>query len=121
MTFALTPSADQRFAPLKSVPSTITDTAKEASGFYKALGDATRLEILYLVFTTKTSRVSANALAHALDISAPTVTHHMKKLIAAKLITREQCGKWAYFSIHPVHADTVAAIFTQSDSHKKSI
>lgn len=107
-------ATEQRFAPLKSVPSRITDIAEEASDFYKALGDTTRLEILYLIFTTKSSRVSANALAHTLNISAPTVTHHMKKLIAANLVNREQCGKWAYFSINSAHIDTVAEIFAHS-------
>ncbi|ALC04944.1 ArsR family transcriptional regulator [Corynebacterium deserti GIMN1.010] len=102
---------ESSFAPLKTVPTRIASIAEEASEFYKALGDTTRLEILYLIFITKNSRVSANALAHSLNISAPTVTHHMKKLISAKLVTREQCGKWAYFSINSAHADTVAEIF----------
>ncbi|BAU94849.1 ArsR family transcriptional regulator [Corynebacterium suranareeae] len=105
--------SEPRFAPLKSVPRRITDIAENASDFYKALGDTTRLEILYLIYTTKNARVSANALARTLKISAPTVTHHMKKLISANLVTREQCGKWAYFSIHAAHVDTVAEIFAR--------
>ena len=104
-------TAEPSFSPLKDIPSSISDLAAEASEFYKALGDTTRLEILYLIYSTKKSRVSANALAQSLEISAPTVTHHMKKLIASNLVIREQCGKWAFFSIHPNHADTVAEIF----------
>ena len=35
----------------------------------------------------------------------------MKKLISANLVTREQVGKWAYHSLHPDNAATVAKIF----------
>lgn len=79
--------------------------------FFKSLADPTRLSILYLIATHPDGRVSSNALAQALGISAPTVTHHMKKLVSARLVTREQVGKWAYHSLHPDNADTVAKIF----------
>jgi ArsR family transcriptional regulator len=38
-------------------------------------------------------------LIEPLGLSQPTVSHHMKKLLDAGLVTREQRGKWAYFSL----------------------
>ena len=36
-----------------------------------------------------------------LGISQPTVSHHMKKLVDAGLLTREQKGRWAHYSVVP--------------------
>ena len=33
------------------------------------------------------------------NLSQPTVSHHMKLLVDAGLITREQRGKWAYYRL----------------------
>ena len=33
-------------------------------------------------------------------LAQPTVSHHMKKLLDAGLVEREQRGKWAYFSLN---------------------
>lgn len=98
-------------SPPEHLSSDILHHAEKTSVFFKSLADPTRLSILYLIATHPDGRVSSNALAQALGISAPTVTHHMKKLISAHLVTREQVGKWAYHSLHPANADTVAKIF----------
>ena len=37
----------------------------------------------------------------ALELSQPTVSHHLKKLTEVGLLEREQRGKWAYFSLKP--------------------
>ena len=38
-------------------------------------------------------------LTAPVKLSQPTVSHHMKTLVDAGLITREQRGKWAYYRI----------------------
>ena len=38
-------------------------------------------------------------IAEELGISQPTVSHHLKKLVDAGLLTREQRGKWAHYSV----------------------
>ncbi|MBD4432188.1 metalloregulator ArsR/SmtB family transcription factor, partial [Xanthomonas citri pv. citri] len=40
-------------------------------------------------------------LTEPLGISQPTVSHHMKKLVDAGLLTREQKGRWAHYSVVP--------------------
>lgn len=99
-------------SPPAHLSSDILHHAAKTSMFFKSLADPTRLSILYLIATHPDGRASSNALAQALGISAPTVTHHMKKLVSARLVAREQVGKWAYHSLHPDNADTVAKIFS---------
>ena len=40
-------------------------------------------------------------LTAPLGLSQPTVSHHMKLLTEAGLVTREQRSKWAYYRVVP--------------------
>ena len=40
-----------------------------------------------------------NDLLEVVDISQPTISHHLKKLVEAGLLVREQRGKWAHYSV----------------------
>lgn len=103
--------SDEYHRPLKSLSPDVLQHTAQASYFFKALADPTRLAILYMIATQGERRTSSNMLSRCLEISAPTVTHHMKKLLAANLVVREQEGKWAFYSIHEDSVDTVAQIF----------
>jgi ArsR family transcriptional regulator len=49
-------------------------------------------------------------LNEPVGLSQPTVSHHLKKLVEAGLLDREQRGKWAYFSLRPVAFEKLAAV-----------
>lgn len=68
-----------------------------AAGF-KVLGDPVRLRLLSLVATAESGEVCACDLPEAVGRSQPTVSHHLKLLVEAGLLTREQRGRWAWFS-----------------------
>ena len=38
-------------------------------------------------------------LLEVVDISQPTISHHLKKLVEAGLLVREQRGKWAHYTV----------------------
>ena len=38
-------------------------------------------------------------LTDPVGLSQPTVSHHLKQLVDAGLLTREQRGKWAYYRV----------------------
>ena len=67
----------------------------------KALADPTRLQLLSHVAARGCGDVCACDLTEPLSISQPTVSHHMKKLVEAGLLTREQKGRWAHYSVVP--------------------
>lgn len=75
--------------------------AERLTGMLKALADPTRLRLLSHVTAQGCRDVCACDLTAELDITQPTVSHHMKKLVEAGLITREQRGKWAHYSVVP--------------------
>src|SRR4249920_4055372 len=69
-----------------------------AAGF-KALSDPARLRLISLVAAHADGEACICDLTEPVGLSQPTVSHHMKQLADAGLVTREQRGKWAYYRI----------------------
>ena len=85
--------------------------AAATAQLFKALGDPARVKIVNLLATSD-EPTCACELIPALGLSQPTVSHHLKKLTEAGLLTREQRGVWAYYSIDP---DAVARLSAVAD------
>jgi ArsR family transcriptional regulator len=86
-------------APL-GAPS-LTDAEAEATArVFKALADPHRVRIVNLLATSP-DPVCVCEFTGPLGLSQPTVSHHLKKLVAAGLLVREQRGTWAYYSLRP--------------------
>ncbi|GAA1664637.1 transcriptional regulator [Citricoccus zhacaiensis] len=77
------------------------DDAHRSAGMFKALADPMRLRLLSHVAAQGCEAVCACDLTEDLGISQSTVSHHMKKLVDAGLIAREQRGKWAHYTVVP--------------------
>ncbi|MDO5633940.1 MAG: metalloregulator ArsR/SmtB family transcription factor [Micrococcus sp.] len=75
--------------------------AEASAARFKALADPMRLRLLSHVAARDCAAVGSCDLAATLGISQPTVSHHMKKLVAAGLVTREQRGRWAHYTVVP--------------------
>jgi ArsR family transcriptional regulator len=65
----------------------------------KALADPVRLRLLRLVADSPDTTACACHLPTALGISQPTLSHHLKKLVDAGLLVREQRGRWAHYRL----------------------
>ena len=75
--------------------------AAELANGFKVLSDPIRLRILSLVANSPDATMCGCDLPEILDRTQPTVSHHLSILTEAGLITREQRGKWAWFSVDP--------------------
>jgi ArsR family transcriptional regulator len=75
------------------------ESAETMAHALKALSDPTRLRLFSLI--TASSEQCACDLTEPLGVSQPTVSHHLKILTDAGLLTRDQRGKWAYYSVNP--------------------
>ena len=93
-----------------STTQELTSTALLAQQL-KALGDETRLNLLLKI-------AGANCVDGACicdltpdtNLAQSTVSHHMKLLVDAGLLTRSQKGKWAYFSLTPAASNILIAL-----------
>ena len=63
---------------------------------FKALGDENRIRILKLL---KCGEKCACKLLEELNISQSTLSHHMKILCDAEIVTGRKDGKWMHYSI----------------------
>jgi ArsR family transcriptional regulator len=75
---------------------------EEASGLarmFKALGDPTRVRLLSLIAAQPEREACICDLIEPVGLSQPTVSHHMKQLVDAGLVIREQRGRWAYYRL----------------------
>ena len=70
---------------------------KPYAQLFKALGDETRLEIIGLLAADRRELCACDIEGH-FELSQPTVSHHLKVLRDAGLVTFERRGKWLYYS-----------------------
>jgi ArsR family transcriptional regulator, arsenate/arsenite/antimonite-responsive transcriptional repressor len=85
-------------APLGG-PSFSDNQAIETAQVFKALADPHRVKIINLLATSP-DPVCVCEFTGPLGLSQPTVSHHLKKLVQAGLLEREQRGIWAYYSLN---------------------
>lgn len=71
-------------------------TLKKQAIFFNALSDLTRLKILKLL--TKDELCNCEIMV-ALNLTQPTVSHHLNILERAGIIEEKRIGKWAFYSI----------------------
>ncbi|HEY7033000.1 MAG TPA: metalloregulator ArsR/SmtB family transcription factor [Thermomicrobiales bacterium] len=67
---------------------------------YKALADATRLDVFRLI-AAQEAPICACDVVDRFDVSQPTISHHLKVLREAGLITVSRRGVWAYYAADP--------------------
>ena len=95
-------------APLGA--TTLSDEEAEATAqLFKALGDPARVRLVNLL-ARGDGEVCMCDLIEPVGLSQPTVSHHMKKLVDAGLVEREQRGKWAYFSLNREAVERLAVV-----------
>ena len=95
-------------APL-AAPTLSDEEAEGTAALFRALGDPARVRIVNMLATAG-GEVCGCDLTDGLGLAQPTVSHHLKKLLDAGLIAREQRGKWAYFSLDASALRTLAAV-----------
>ena len=73
--------------------------AERLATMFKALGDPSRVKLVSVIAAADGGEACACDLTEPVGISQPTVSHHMRVLVDAGLVTREQRGKWAYYRV----------------------
>jgi ArsR family transcriptional regulator len=95
-------------APLAAVTLS-DDEAAATAELFRALADPARVRIVNLVGMSN-EPVCECEHYEPLGLAQPTVSHHLRKLVDAGLLDREQRGKWAYFSLKRDAVETLAAV-----------
>ena len=76
-------------------------------GRLKALADPTRLRLLALC---RQGECSVSELTAVLRQSQPRVSQHLKQLVEAGVIEREQRGRFAFYALQPGALERIAEL-----------
>lgn len=81
---------------------------------FKAISDPTRVRLLSLVAAHAGAEACVCDLTEPVNLSQPTVSHHLKILVHAGLLSRSQRGSWSFYSVVPGAVDAVADLLRAS-------
>ncbi|MGC4910006.1 ArsR/SmtB family transcription factor [Streptomyces cyaneofuscatus] len=85
--------------PLTERPMSAAE-AETAARMFKALGDPVRLRLFSAVASHEGGEACVCDISDV-GVSQPTVSHHLKKLKEAGLLTSERRGTWVYYRVEP--------------------
>lgn len=87
----------------------MSETLKKYSKIFKALSDENRLAILTLIYKREHLRKKVEEkceqatcikdISKELNITTATISHHIKELVNAGIISTSKNGKWVYCQI----------------------
>lgn len=86
--------------------------SRDLARTFKALADPTRVQLLSIVTAHEGHEACVCDLTEPVGLSQPTVSHHLKILVEAGLLEREQRGRWAYYRAVPGAVADVAGRLT---------
>jgi ArsR family transcriptional regulator len=77
------------------------EEAERLSRALRVVADPARLRLISLISSRHGGEACVCDVTASLGLSQPTVSHHLKVLLEAGLLEREQRGRWAYYRIVP--------------------
>lgn len=92
----------------------------ENANLFKALSDPNRLMILDML---SSGELCACKILEEMNITQPTLSHHMKTLCDCGLVEARREGKWMHYSVNPHRLQKVTKILgsiTESSKHKEA-
>jgi ArsR family transcriptional regulator, arsenate/arsenite/antimonite-responsive transcriptional repressor len=85
------------------------DAALELSGLLKAIADPTRLRLLSLIQAHDGGEACVCDLTEPIGLTQPTVSHHLRVLLDAGLVTKTKRATWAFYRAVPERLSALAA------------
>jgi ArsR family transcriptional regulator, arsenate/arsenite/antimonite-responsive transcriptional repressor len=79
---------------------------------FKALGDPVRLRLLSLIGAHRGGEVCVCDLTAAFDLTQPTISHHLRVLREAGILTSERRGTWVYYRLVPTALERMASLLS---------
>ena len=95
---------------------------KKNTTFFKALGDENRLKIIDMLSCRE---VCACEILLELEITQPTLSHHMKILCDCSLVIPRRAGKWTFYKLNKGTVKAlkvfIAAVTTRKEGYISKI
>ena len=85
-------------------------SAESLARLLKAVADPARLQLLSLIKASPGGESCVCDLTVPLALSQPTVSHHLRVLTEAGLLSRESRGSWAWYSVNASRLRELSAL-----------
>ncbi len=95
--------------PMASEPLTAGE-AEQMSVLLKAIAEPVRLRLLSLIACHEGGEACVCELTGAFDVTGPTISHHLKVLREAGLISSRRRGTWIYYRVSPAATALLSAL-----------
>jgi ArsR family transcriptional regulator len=89
-------------------PQLRDEEAVELERLFQALADRNRLKVVNMLAQADGEAICVCEFQDALGLKQPTVSYHLKQLVDAGVIAREQRGRFAFYSLEPGVLDRIA-------------
>jgi ArsR family transcriptional regulator len=99
--------------PLSATPLA-EDAAATLARAFTALGDPVRLRLISLLMTARGGEVCACDLVEPVGKSQPTVSHHLKVLRDAGLVTATRRGKNIWYAAVPAQVEALRGVLAST-------
>jgi ArsR family transcriptional regulator len=86
------------------------ENAEKLARSLKAIADPARLRLISMIAAHDDSEACVCDLTEPLNLGQPTVSHHLKVLVDAGIVTRDKRGTWAYYKLVPGALDSLATL-----------
>lgn len=100
-------SRPQGCCAIKAVKPLPRARSQRLAEMFKALADPTRLDILRIIMT-QSGPVCACDIVQRFDLSQPTISHHLKVLRDAGLLSSRRSGLWSFYEPDPKGLEQLA-------------
>ncbi|GIG63029.1 transcriptional regulator [Longispora fulva] len=98
---ALTPVVAEACCTPLTTAAVTPEAADELAPAFKALGDPVRLRLISMIASAEGGEACVCDISDTIDLSGPTISHHLKVLREAGLIDGERRGTWVYYRVLP--------------------
>ena len=100
-----------RYVPMVREPLS-PEAAADIAAKLKALADPIRLRLFSLVASHSGGEACVCDISSDIDVTQPTVSHHLKVLKEAGLLTSERRASWVYYSVVPQALTTLSSVLS---------
>jgi len=98
-------------APLVAEPLSMPGAVEMAAKF-KALSDPVRLLLLSSVASHAGGEACVCDISTGVGVSQPTVSHHLKVLRGAGLLTSQRRASWVYYAVVPEALEALSTLLS---------
>lgn len=93
--------------PVHAMPRAVAESVVPV---VRALADPLRLQIVSALASAAGGRLAAGDIASLTELAGPTVSHHLRSLREAGIVTAERRGTWIYYALAPGMARVASAL-----------